>query len=393
MGRKAARVGLALSAAVTLAGLAMIPGCGVPSVPGIQQLPLPGGADLGNYPFTVVAEFRDVVSLFPQSAVKVNDVAVGEVTKVELGRDGWTARVTMKVNGKVWLPQNTYANLEQSSLLGEKFIQLVPPGSMRSRPDLIDTQTGVNAAYSANRGRLRDGAVIPLIRTNRNPEIEEAFGALSLLLSGGGVEKIHTITTELNNALDGNQAPARSLLTQINTLAKNLDKNKEQITAAIDGMNRLSSTLAQRGPGIGQAIDGLPEGLKVLRDQRGALVTMLRSLNSLSGVAVDTLDRSKKDLVADLKALEPILRNLDEAGQDLPDSLQVMFTYPFTDEVLSGVKGDYLNVYLNMAAAPGSTELIGPITDATETQRSAGQLPVLPGLSGSGTTIIEGGGN
>ena len=51
------------------------------------------------------------------------------------------------------------------------------------------------------RGRLGDGAVIPLARTNRNPQVEEVLGALSLLLNGGGVGELRGIVDELNTAL------------------------------------------------------------------------------------------------------------------------------------------------------------------------------------------------
>lgn len=40
----------------------------------------------------------------------------------------------------------------------------------------------------------------------------------------------------------------------------------------------------------------------------------------------------------------------------------MLLTYPFTDEVLRGVKGDYLNAYLDLTAAPG-TQII-PALDA-----------------------------
>ncbi|MEU6820857.1 MlaD family protein [Streptomyces atriruber] len=354
---------------------------GLPDFDGLQDLPLPGGADLGDHPYEVTAEFRDVVSLFPHAAVKVNDVEVGRVTRISLADDGWAARVTLKVNGDVRLPANAYANLEQSSVLGEKYVQLVAPANMRARPDLQDTKTGTTAAYAKNRGRLRDGAVIPVARTNRNPEIEEVFGALSMVLSGGGVQQLHTISSELNKALGGNEGEIRSLLRQINTTAKSLDKNKKHITDALDGMNRLSITLATRDRKIGEILRGLPPGLKVLSEQRSSLVSMLRALDSLSSVAVDTVDRTKNDLVADLKALAPVLKNLADAGADLPESLQVMFTYPFTDEVLTGVKGDYLNVYLKIAAAPG-TEIVPPVRGGGAATRSSLPLPAVTGTSG-----------
>lgn len=380
MKRRTARIAMGLSLSVTLLGLALGAG-GLPDFDGLQDLPLPGGADLGDHPYEVTAEFRDVVSLFPHSAVKVNDVEVGRVTRISLADNGWAARVTLKVNGGVRLPANAYANLEQSSVLGEKYVQLVAPKDMRARPDLQDSKRGATATYAANQGRLSDGDVIPLTRTNRNPEIEEVFGALSMVLSGGGVQQIQTISRELNKALGGKEGEVRSVLRQINTTAKSLNKNKKHITDALDGMNRLSTTLATRDRKIGDILRDLPPGLKVLSDQRSSLVSMLRALDSLSTVAVDTVDRTKDDLVADLKALAPVLKNLADSGADLPASLQVMFTYPFTDEVLTGVKGDYLNVYLKIAAAPG-TEIVPPVRGGGTATRSSLPLPAVTGTSG-----------
>ena len=96
-------------------------------------MPLPGGADLGDHPYRVVAQFGDVLDLVPQAGVKVNDVAVGRVERIELARDSWTAVVTMLVNGDVRLPANAGAELRQSSLLGEKFVELTaPPVAVRA---------------------------------------------------------------------------------------------------------------------------------------------------------------------------------------------------------------------------------------------------------------------
>ncbi|MGW8761037.1 MCE family protein [Streptomyces sp. NPDC055815] len=346
--RKALGAGAVGAVALGL-GLAVVLGA-VPSHPvrfdGIEDLPLPGGADLGPHPYTVTAELDDVLSLVPQSAVKVNDVAVGRVTAIELGTGTWSARVTLKINGDVRLPADAGARLEQSSLLGEKYIQLVAP-----RKD--------------SGARLTDGSVIPLARTSRNTEVEEVFGALSLLLNGGGVNQLKTITRELDAALGGREPEVRSMLNRVNTLVTNLDAHRGDITRALDGVNRLSATLAGRKKDVDTVLTGLSPGLKTLEKQRGSLLTMLRALDTLSGVAVSTVDASKKDMVADLKALAPTLTALADAGADLPASLQVLLTYPFTDEVMRGIKGDYLNTYLHLAAAPG-TEVIPPLIPKAE---------------------------
>ncbi|MEV5164266.1 MCE family protein [Streptomyces werraensis] len=309
---------------------------------GVEDLPLPGGADLGDRPYTVTAELDDVLSLVPHSAVRVNDVAVGRISRIELG-DDWTARVTMQINGDVRLPADATARLGQSSLLGEKYVQLAAPSG-------------------GGNGRLADGGVIPLSRTSRSTEVEEVFGALSLLLNGGGVNQLRTITRELNAALGGREPEVRSMLRRVNTLVTELDDHRGDITDALDAVNRLSSTLAHRKDDVGTVLTGLSPGLKTLERQRGSLLTMLRSLDTLSGVAVSTVDASKDDMIADLRAVAPTLKELADAGADLPDALQVLVTYPFTDEVLNGVKGDYLNAYLGVVAVPG-TQVIPPIDD------------------------------
>ena len=319
---------------LSVALLVLVAGC---DVTGLYNVPLPGGADLGDHPYTVRAQFADVLDLVPQAAVKVNDVAVGKVSSIDLPAGAWTATVTLRINGAVRLPANAIASLRQSSLLGEKYVELAAPTDLPAQ------------------GTLTDGAVIPLHSTNRNPEVEEVLGALAMLLNGGGIGQLQTITKQLNLALSGNEPQARSALDQIDNLVANLDAHRDDITAAIDGLNRLAGTLAARDGQIGNVLDNLTPGLAVLDQQRDQLVGMLTSLNTLSGVAVHTVDASKADLVADLQALAPTVRELAAAGNALPNALQVLPTYPFTDAVLPDIKGDYLNVYLSVTAPAGTT--------------------------------------
>ncbi|MCC8243611.1 MCE family protein [Saccharothrix luteola] len=302
---------------------------GCSAMPSAYDLPLPGGADLGDRPYRVTVEFDDVLDLVPHAGVKVDDVAVGKVEDIGLSEDGSTALVRVAVRGDVLLPSNALARLRQSSLLGEKYVELAVPDERSASP-------------------LVDGAVIPVTRTNRNPEVEEVFGALSMLLNGGGIAQIRDISRELSAALSGNEAAVRSLLSTVDSFVGAMDSHKGEITRALEGMDKLASSLEARKGDIGEVLDGLEPGLRVLHDQRGQLVGLLNALRELSDVAVDTVDRSRDDLVADLRALEPTLRRLAESGQNLPQSLEMLLTFPFTDAVLDGIKGDYLNTYLTL---------------------------------------------
>ncbi|ADJ44228.1 ABC transporter substrate-binding protein [Amycolatopsis mediterranei S699] len=313
-----------------LAGVLVLAGCSDGGFNGLYGTPLPGGADVGDHPYHVTALFTDVLDLVPQSSVKVNDVAVGRVDKITLTPDTRSALVAMTVNGDIALPVNARAELKQSSLLGEKFVELSVP-----------------TAEPAT-GKLADGGQIPLGRTNRNPEVEEVLGALSLLLNGGGVEQIQKISHELNDALSGNEPEIRALLSRVDELATQLDGHKTEILRAIDGLAKLSHTLTGQTQNLTNALDNLAPGLKVVTDQRDQLVGMLNALNTLSGVAVDTVTKSRDQLVANLKALQPTLAKLGEAGQNLPNALQILLTYPFPDYAGNVIKGDYANVEANV---------------------------------------------
>jgi phospholipid/cholesterol/gamma-HCH transport system substrate-binding protein len=314
-------------AALTAVGL-LTSGCGV-LTGGLRGVDLPGGADLGPNPYTVTIRFADVSDLVPQSLVKVDDVSVGAVRTISVDPKTWSAVVQVAINGDVKLPGNATARVRTTSLLGEKFVALDAPADGAS-------------------GALKDGDTIPLTASGRAVEVEEVLGALSMLLNGGGVAQVKTISTELNKALKGNEPEIRSLLDNLDTLVSGLDSSKGEITRALDGLNRLSATLDDRRGQISNALDNLSPGLKELENQRNQLVDLLRSLDRLSGVATNVVNRSRDDTLADLRALQPTLQKLADSGQDLPDSLQLLGSFPFTDEATKGTVGDYANLYVNL---------------------------------------------
>lgn len=320
-----ARTSVRMAALVTAAAVTL-GGCGVGSV---QEMSLPGGAELGSAPYQVKVRFDDVLDLVPNAGVRVNDVPVGRVAKVELAPNSWQAEVTVQVNGDVELPANSIARLRQSSLLGEKYVELAPP-----------------PAPVAPAGELGDGDLITIESTNRNPAVEEVLGALSLLLNGGGVAQLQNITKELNAALEGREGDVRNLLSNMDELVAGLDAQRGDITRALDSVNRLSASLnAQRGQ-IDTALRDLEPGLKVLNEQRTQLVGMLQSLDQLSGVSTNVVNQSQDDMVHNLRALQPALQQLVAAGEDLPKSFELLLTYPFTDGAVEGIKGDYTNLFV-----------------------------------------------
>lgn len=310
-----------IAALVCAAGLTLT-GCDF----SVYSLPLPGGADLGDHPYSVRVKFRDVLDLVPKSAVKVNDVTVGRVDDIKL--DGFTADVTVLVRGDVELPDNALAEIRQTSLLGEKFVSLKSPDQ------------------GASSNRLEDGDVIPLDRSGRNAEVEEVLGAMSLLLNGGGVAQLKTISSELNKALEGREGDAKAVFQQLDVFMGQLDDNKEDIVAAIESLNKLAISINAQRSSIELALDEMPAALASLDRQRDDLVKMLDALSQLSSVGTRVIRDSKAGTIESLESLDPILTKLGEAGDALPKAFQVFLTYPFVDEVVGRNPAQARNLHM-----------------------------------------------
>ncbi|MGW9594880.1 MCE family protein [Streptomyces chartreusis] len=342
-------------AAWAAVGSLLLSGC---EFNGWYDVQLPGGAASDGDAYHVTVEFRDVLDLVPQSAVKVNDVTVGAVEKVEL--DGWHARVRLRVADSVELPANAIAELRQTSMLGEKYVAL-------SRP------TGTTPV-----GRLKDGDAIPLSRSGRNPEIEEVLSALSALLNGGGVAQLKTITVELNKALEGRENRVGSLLKELNVFLGGLDEQKQDIVRALKAVDRLAKRLGREKRTIAEAVDAMPPALKVLADQRRDLTRMLTSLSKLGKTGTRVVNASHDDTVANLRQLRPILQQLNKAGDDLPNSLELLTTYPFPRNAVDAIKGDYVN--LHITADLDLAGIYGNLTEKPGGGRGGDGKPQGPGL-------------
>lgn len=324
-----------LAAGTVLTGLAVtsltaVTGCGFK---GAQSFTLPGGVGTGSDATVITVEFSDALDLVPQSSVKVNDVTVGSVGDIKLGKDpkgNDIAVVKVRIKKDVVLPSNSTASLRQTSLLGEKFVDIEAP--------LPDKAVG----------RLKTGDTIKIGFTTRNVEIEEVLSALSLVLNGGGLEQVQTISKEITAALKDREPQVRSLLTQLNTFIGGLDDQKADIVRALDSLDRLTARLSAQRTIIAAALDDLPGGVKVLADQRASLTKLLTGLDRLGDVSVRVINASQTNTVADLKALQPILAGLNSAGDSLPKSLELLTTYPFPQQIDTGIRGDYANLYINL---------------------------------------------
>jgi phospholipid/cholesterol/gamma-HCH transport system substrate-binding protein len=314
------------AALVTALVLPVLTSCGVlRDFRGANSFPLPGTEGGGPGSYIVQAQLPDVQNLKQNSRVRVNDVTVGNVTKIE--RQGWHALVTMKLDGNVDLPANATATLGQTSLLGSLHIQLAPP---------------VNLAPV---GKLRSRSVIPLSAAGAYPSTEQTLGALSMLLNGGGISQIQDITKALSTAFTGREHDLKSMIKQFDTFIGYLNDQKNDIIAATESLNRLAGQFADQKPVIDKALKTIPDALAVLKNERENLAEALSQVGKFGALVADSINQTKENLVKELSDLGPVLQSLADAGPALTRSLDFFATFPFPKSTLTKwARGDYGNL-------------------------------------------------
>jgi phospholipid/cholesterol/gamma-HCH transport system substrate-binding protein len=317
------RISAGLLVALLVAALS---GCSaVRDFRGANSFPLPGTKGGGAGSYTVQAQMPDVQTLKVNSRVRVNDVNVGDVTKIE--RQGWHALVSLRLGADVDLPANVTATLGQTSLLGSVHIELAPPKDIPAK------------------GKLKEGSLIPLSSAGAYPATEKTLTALSLVLNGGGLDQVQHITQALGTAFTGREQDLRSLITQLDGFVGYLNDQKGDIVAAVDSLNNLAGQLADAKPVFDKALKTLPQALTVLKDERENLADALGQLSQFGALVTDSVDKIKKNLAKELTDLGPVLQSLADAGPALTRSLDFFTTFPFPRSTLSKwLRGDSANL-------------------------------------------------
>jgi phospholipid/cholesterol/gamma-HCH transport system substrate-binding protein len=123
-----------------------------------------------------------------------------------------------------------------------------------------------------------------------------------------------------------------------------LNNQRDDIIHALEGIDQLSKTLNDQHTVITAAVDQIPGALKTLADDRAMLTKLLTSLSNLGDVGTRVINESQANLLSDLRNLLPVLTELNQAGTDLPNALDLLLSYPLPSGLTAAVKGDYVNL-------------------------------------------------
>ena len=299
----------------------MLSGCG--QWRGIANVPLPGGPGTQSGHSTIYIQMPETLALNANSRVRVADVFVGRVRKIEL--KNWVPLLTVDLEPGVQLPSNALARIGQTSLLGSQHVELDEPEDPSPEP-------------------LRNGDTIPLERSSAFPTIERTLASISGILTGGGIPNIEVIQNEVNAILTGRSGEIREFLNRLDTFTFELNQQRQDITRAIDSTDRLLAIVAERNETLDRVLTEFPPLIQHFAQTRDLFADAVTALGRLSATADETLSNTNANLNTNLKNLQRPLRELAKASPYLVGALKLLLTTPFPiDNVDKVIRGDYMN--------------------------------------------------
>lgn len=332
-------------------------GCG----PGYGDLPLPGSAVAGDS-YRLEVAFDDAVNLAEGAQVKVDGLSVGRVQKVRA--EAFHAVADLDIEQHVTIPQGSTARLRYDTPLGELFIELDPSG------------TGAP---------LGDGDTITTAATSTAPSVEDTLAQASLLVNGGGLGELQTITEELNAAIGGREDVVRDVLDRGLELTRAANAGSKDLDALLRDLARASGTLAARREVFGEALEAVGPLADMLREDTPALSRLLRRTSAVTARANRVVGRTQDQTVQVLEQLGPIL---EEVLSVEPEFVHGLTALQQADAILSQmIPGDFIGlsalIHVDLSRLVGTSGGgTSPGGGGTGGSDGGGLLGQLPGLGG-----------
>ncbi|GAA0950038.1 MlaD family protein [Actinocorallia libanotica] len=263
--------------------------------------------------------------LTTSSPVKLRGVTVGRVDRIELAPDGG-ARLTLRLEEGVRVPDTALASLEPESVFGPKFIDLVPGDHETAGPF------------------LRDGARIA--RTSDSLDLTSMLGDADAIVSAVDPRDMVVIMDALGQGLHGTGADLAGMLESTGTLVDVAHRQRERARSFLADLARIAEIR-----GVGEDLNTLVTSADPLMDallsgqDRG--LRFARGVTEMTAAVGQGLGAHENDLRQLFRSMERSSAFLDSLLSIAGDSVRTII--------------DLIPVYkaLGWTPGPGDRHLIG----------------------------------
>jgi phospholipid/cholesterol/gamma-HCH transport system substrate-binding protein len=241
----------------------------------------------------VTADFADTTGVYVGNEVQYLGVPVGEITSIT--PMGPVMRVHMEVDKDIRIPQDAAAQIMQSALLTDRYVELgpvykggpsLPPGA-----NIGDDHTRSPVSFD-DLGKSIDQLVVALDR--KGPD-------------GKGIEDVLAVTAD---NLDGNGERIRRLIVSSRDALASINAKEPDLTAVTKNLNVLVEVLSERDTTVRRFTKNLQDASKVVAGQTDDLDKTLRSLVKLTHEVSDFVDENRTELRANLRDVATVTKTI-----------------------------------------------------------------------------------
>jgi len=304
----------------------------------------------GQATITTSAYFRDVGNLVQGAPVEYAGITVGNVRTISLV--GQRAKVVMSVDRSAAVPSDVMARVDQSTVLGEEVVDLVP-------------RAGATAAHL-----LASGSTIS--QTGMVPGIQQFVAGGTAVLGSIGTSQLAALVDAGGQGFGGQAATLRALIGDFEHISAGYATRTGEIKSLIAGMDRLSSSLAPDAKPNAESIARLATTIGILSKQSGNFVHLLQGLDRLSVEGRSILEQQLAEIDLQFRgfaSITSLLAQQQRAVAELIDQL------PGHNMVLHDVTVNHFAQIVDDLIVCGLPNGGGDTTQAASSCHGASALP------------------
>jgi len=304
---------------LTAGGLACL------AVLAVQIGQLGGAAGAFADTYQVIAHFDDATGVTDGNEIRLAGVRVGKVGGVSVERG--EAVVTMNIDDRYRVPEGSRFELRWKNLLGQRFIQVVPPLEATPGGPVIEEGAELTTA------RTRSAADLSMLLNNTEP-----------LVAKLDLPRLNQVTATLAASFAGREAALGAGIDDARTLLTELNTRRDAIDRSLTNLDTLIGGIAERDAEVERFLTAFATTAQTLAANAGQLGPTVQQLDVLVDVAEQVLSATSGDIDAVIDQSVQVLDALAANADSLEEGVR---TLPWAVAAITRAtgKGNWWQVY------------------------------------------------
>ena len=263
-------------------------------------------------PIKLTASFADTTGLYVGNEVQYLGVPIGHIVKIS--PEGTSMSVHMEIDHDATIPQDASAQIMQSALLTDRYVDL---GPVYTGGPLLSSGAHIDIAKTRSPINIDDlsRAVTDLVNALSTP------GATSAENSNIG-----QLTHAIAEQLDGNGAKMRDVLVSSQKALATLNSNSPDIEAITKNLGELTTLVKNRDKSLRNFGHGVTQASSVLASQAPVLTQTIAAFAQLTDEVQKFVAQNKTTLVENLAKAASVAHTIHDEQADLAAIFDLMPT-------------------------------------------------------------------